>query len=118
MLIFRPLILAIVFLLLAAQVPEEGHIIDMDGESFAPSNPHEKAEWTFARFRYDLGYEFGRYGFQRWAADWPKADRQFILGVRRLSRVQTRSTETVVDADSDDLYNWPWIYVEDPGAWN
>lgn len=118
MLIFRPLILAIVFLLLAAQVPEEGQIIDMDGESFAPSNPNEKTEWTFARFRYDLGFQFGRYGFQRWAADWPKADRQFILGVRRLSRVQTRSTEQVVDANSDELYNWPWIYVEDPGAWS
>jgi len=114
---FRPLILLAAFLVLAAQAPQQGTIY-MDGESFAPADPREKTEWTFARFHYDLGYEFGRYGFQRWAADWPKADRQFILGVRRLSRVQTRSTEQVVDANSDEIYNWPWIYVEDPGAWS
>jgi hypothetical protein len=102
--------------LLAAQVPQQG-FIEMDGQSFAPADPREKAEWTFARFRYDLGYQYGRFGFQRWAADWPKADRQFILGVRRLTRLQTRSTEQVVDANSDDLYNWPWIYIEDAGGW-
>ena len=109
------IVLAAIFLL-AAQVPQQG-IIDMDGQSFAPADPREKAEWTFARFRYDLGEQYGRFGFQRWAADYPKADRQFILGVRRLTRVQSRSTEQVVDADSDDLYNWPWIYIEDAGGW-
>ena len=104
----------------AAQIQnyESGGIIDMDGERFAPENPIEKAEWTFARFHYDLGEEFGFYRFQRWAADWPKADRQFILGVKRLTLIQSRSTEHVVDANGDDLFNYPWIYIEDAGAWN
>ena len=104
----------------AAQIQnyESGGIIDMDGERFAPENPIEKAEWTFARFHYDLGEEFGFYRFQRWAADWPKADRQFILGVKRLTLIQSRSTEHVVDANSDNLYDYPWIYIEDAGAWN
>ena len=26
--------------------------------------------------------------------------------------------EQVVDADSDEIFNWPWIYVEDPGWWD
>jgi hypothetical protein len=104
-------------LLLFAAKPFQEGIIDMDGESFPPANPHELAEWTFARFHYDLGDEFEHFRFQRWAADYPKADRQFVMGVRRLTRIQTRSTEQVIDAKSDDLYNWPWIYVEDPGAW-
>jgi len=95
-----------------------GHgIIDMDGESFAPENPNEHAEWTFARFHYDLGDEFGYYGFQRWAADYPKADRQFIMAVKRLSRIDARSTEHIVDANSDAIFNYPWVYVEDPGGW-
>ncbi len=94
-----------------------GGIIDMDGESFPPENPGEKAEWTFARFHYDLGEEFGSYRFQRWAADYPKADRQFIRGVKRLTRIDARSTEHIVDANSDELFNYPWIYAEDPGAW-
>jgi len=116
---FRLIILAAAFLLLAAQMPQQQGVIEMDGQTFSPPDPREKAEYTFARFRYDLSDEFGygRYGFQRWAADWPKADRQFIRGVRRLTRVETRSTEQIVDANSDDLFNWPWIYIEDAGGW-
>lgn len=112
--------LAAVFLL-AIPVPQQGvdqnGMIEMDGQFFAPADPREKAEWTFARLEYNLGYQYGRFGFRRWAADWPKADRQFIRGVRRLTRIEARSTETIVDLDSDDLYNWPWIYVEDAGGW-
>jgi hypothetical protein len=105
--------------LLAAQFQRysEGGIIVMDGRAFAPENPKEKAEWTFARFRYDLGEDFGFYRFQRWAADYPKSERQFIPGVTRLTRVQARSTEHVVDANSEEIFNYPWIYIEDPGAW-
>jgi hypothetical protein len=113
---FRPFIFLAALLLLAAPAPQQGYI-EMDGQSFPPADPREKAEWTFARFQYDLGYQYGRFGFERWAADYPKADRQFIRGVRRLTRVQSRSTEQVVDADSDELYNWPWIYIEDAGGW-
>lgn len=113
---FRSLILLPAFLLIAAQAPQQG-VIYMDGQSFPPADPREKAEWTFARVRYDLGYRWESFGFQRWAADYPKADRQFIRGVRRLSRVQTRSTEQVVDLDSDELYEWPWVYIEDAGGW-
>jgi hypothetical protein len=105
-------------LLLTAQSHQEsGGIIDMDGESFAPENPNEKAEWTFTRFHYDLDYQFGRFRFQRWAADYPKSDRQFTVGVTRLTLLQARSKEHVVDAKNDDLYDWPWLYVEDAGAW-
>jgi uncharacterized protein DUF4159 len=75
-------------------------------------------EWTFARFHYDLNEQWGGFrGFQRWAADYPKADRQFVRGVRRLTRIEARPIEQVVDANSDDLYNWPWVYVEDGGGW-
>ncbi len=74
-------------------------------------------EWTFARFHYDLNSEWGFRKFQRWAADYPKADRQFVRGVRRLTRLQARPMEEVVDANSDDIFNWPWTYVEDAGGW-
>jgi len=102
--------------LFAAQLSDPSGIIDMDGQRFPPADPRERAEFTFARCHYDLGSEFiGR--FQRWAADYPKADRQFIRGVRRLTRIDGRSTETVLDAKTDDLYDWPWLYTEDAGAW-
>ena len=83
-----------------------------------PTNANQPAEWIFARYHYDSGGQFGFGGFRRWAADYPKSDRQFIEAVRRLTRVDTRSVEQVVDANTDDIYNWPWIFVEDAGAWS
>jgi len=116
---FLPLVLLAVPLLLAAQAFQESNgIIDMDGERFPPENPREKAEWTFVRFHYDLNSQFGRFRFQRWAADYPKSDRQFVVGVRRLTRLHARSTEHLIDSKSDELYDWPWLYVEDAGAWH
>ena len=97
----------------------QGRIFEADeGPAMVPGGD-QKAEWTFARFHYTMGNGFGGFrGFQRWAADYPKSDRQFEQGVRRLTRLHTRPLEQVVDATNDDLYNWPWIYVEDGGAWN
>jgi hypothetical protein len=116
---FASLALLLLPLLVIAQgyYPGAGQIIDMDGESFPPENPAEKAEWTFARFHYNLDNQFGRFRFQRWAADYPKSDRQFVTGVKRLTRIDARSKEHVVDANTDDIYDWPWLYVEDAGAW-
>ena len=54
-----------------------------------------------------------------WGTDFPKADRQFVQGVRRLTRIHTRSAEQVIDLeDGDDLYYWPWLYAVEVGQWN
>jgi hypothetical protein len=88
-------------------------------ETALPSDANEKTEWAFARLRY-IGY--GRRGsgqlfYRSWGTDSPKADRQFVAGVRRLTRVHTRSVEEVVNLDSDEIYNWPWIYAVEVGHW-
>jgi hypothetical protein len=76
----------------------------------------EKSEFAFARLRYtDLGGR-GFFGRGWWATDYPKADRQFVMGLRRLTRIETRPVEQVVDAGSDEMYDWPWIYVEQAGG--
>jgi hypothetical protein len=97
----------------------QGRVFESDETPSLPSDASEKTEWTFARFHYRSGNGFGGFrGFQLWAADYPKADRQFVQGVRRLTRLHTRSIEQVVDADTDELYNWPWIYMEHGAGWN
>ena len=53
-----------------------------------------------------------------WTVDYPKADRQFLQGVRRLTRIHSKSMEQVVDLVSDDIYNYPWVYVVEPGHWD
>src|SRR6267154_6891355 len=90
-----------------------------DGTPPLPVDPHEKAEWAFARFHFpSTGYTYGDFrGFQLWAADYPKADRQFMRGLRRLTRLNARAMEQIVDADSDELFNWPWIYMEHGNGW-
>jgi hypothetical protein len=96
---------------------QRGGYIEMDGESFPPDGT-EKVEWIFSRFHYSASNQFDYFGvFHRWAADYPKSDRQFLMGVRRLTRIDTRPTGQVLDADSRELLNYPWLYVEDAGRW-
>jgi Domain of unknown function (DUF4159) len=104
----------------ASLLAYQGRMFEGEEESPLPAvDPHEKAEWTFARFHFPTGRQLGRFrGFRLWAADYPKADRQFVMGVRRLTRLDARAMEHVVDADSDDLFNWPWIYMEHGAGWS
>ncbi|MFB3828625.1 MAG: DUF4159 domain-containing protein [Bryobacteraceae bacterium] len=83
-----------------------------------PPDANEKTEWAFARLRYPSGQWGWGYGRGSWTTDYPKADRQFVQGVRRLTRLHTRSVEQVVDLDSDEIYNWPWVYAVEVGHWN
>lgn len=92
---------------------------DEDTAPPLPADAHENAEWTFARYHFRSNSDSGGYRrFHLWAADYPKADRQFTMGVRRLTRLHARGIEQVVDADSDELFNWPWIYMEHGNGWN
>ena len=85
-------------------------------EAPMPADAGEKTEYAFARLRYpSYGGGFRRGG--SWATDYPKADRQFVQGVRRLTRIHARSVEQVVDLDSDEIYNYPWIYITEVGRW-
>jgi hypothetical protein len=84
-------------------------------EAAPPPGGKEKTEWAFARLHWygTSGYHF----YDWWAMDYPKADRQFTQGVQRLTRVHARSMEQVVDINSDEVFDWPWIYVELAGRW-
>ncbi|MSV34711.1 MAG: DUF4159 domain-containing protein [Bryobacterales bacterium] len=88
-----------------------------------PADANRPAEWTRARLRYPdiTGYPrnsmYGAFpGY--WTMDYPRSDRHLLTGVRRLTRIDTRSVEQVVDLDgSDDIYNWPTIYGVEVGHW-
>jgi len=94
--------------------------------SVPPENPNEKAEFGFARLNYSFGGfpgdGYGRSrgrGFSgRWSMDYPKSDYQFVQGVNRLTRLQSRTSSHIVDLESDEVCNWPWMFVEDAAAWN
>jgi len=80
----------------------------------------EKAEYYWSRLRYTPNRSYGGYGYYgrgAWSQDYPKADRQFLIALTRLTRIQTRSTEQVVDLDSDEIYNYPWVYAVQVQSW-
>ena len=70
---------------------------DDDSPAPLPLDAAEKTEWAFARLIYPSGRFYGLRGY--WSIDAPKADRQFSLGVRRL----TRSNKEFVSMDNDEI---------------
>ena len=61
---------------------------------------------------------YGGYGWATWSRDYPKADRQVLMAMKRLTRIETRPTEQVVTLDSDDIFNYPWIYAVQVQTWS
>jgi len=85
-----------------------------------PADYQQKTEWTRARLRYPSVYGSGGWRGEdlNWTIDYPRSDRHLLEGVRRLTRINTRSVEQVVDLDgSDDIYNWPMLYAVEVGHW-
>lgn len=123
---FRIAILAVFFCcgfsaLLAFQAKFKEYSGEEDNPMAVPKDAFEKTEWTFARLRYPSG-RYAGYSGERgsWPIDFPKADRQFLQGVRRLTRLHTRSTEQVIDLinDPQEIFNWPWVYAVEVGHWD
>jgi Domain of unknown function (DUF4159) len=90
-----------------------------------PLSAHEKAEFSWSRLSYTPAMGSGGYGgyggFGRgggvWSRDYPKADRQFLIALNRLTRINGRSTEQVVSLDNDDIFNYPFVYAVMVHTW-
>src|SRR5579864_7501685 len=86
-----------------------------------PPDWQQTTEWTRARLRYPsfLAPHGIPDGNRRWTIDYPRSDRHLLAGIRRLTRIDTRSVEQIVDLDGeDDIYNWPSLYAVEVGYWN
>src|SRR5688572_15663556 len=66
-----------------------------------PPDAWEKTEFAFARLRFRSNRD-GYYYRARWGTDANKSERQFIQGLRRLTRIHARSVEQIIDIDSDE----------------
>src|SRR5688572_4795348 len=90
-----------------------------------PPDAEVKAEFTFARLRYrSYGSGGGGFGGRRfgrsdrsWGIDANRADRLFSIAMRRLTRVNTKSVEEVIDIDEGPMYDYPWLYAVEVGRW-
>ena len=79
------------------------------GDSYGDAGGPQTAEFGWSRLRYNSSYAggggfgggFGGFRYGVWSQDYPKADRQFLTALRRLTRINAKPTEQVVDLDSD-----------------
>ncbi len=82
----------------------------------------QEAEFAFTRLRFPTRGGYGGFGSFRanggWSEDYPKADRLFVEGVVRLTRLNARLYQEVADPNSDDLYDWPWLYAVNVANWD
>ena len=80
-----------------------------------PEEPDD-SEFTFVRAVYTgLGpWDY----FKAWYTDWPKSDRQFILGVRRLTNIRISEQTRTLELTDPDLFRYPFLYSVECGHWN
>ncbi len=98
-----------------------------------PPDYEEQTEFIFARLMYpshpyglfsrsrgyaEIADRDWRQGGMSWTQDYPRADRNFALAMRRLTRVHTRSAEQPVNPDDEfDIFNYPFIAAGEMGDW-
>jgi Domain of unknown function (DUF4159) len=82
-----------------------------------PPDAYVEAEFAIGRLRFRSPTDRRRGRGTRWGTDANKGDRIFSAMLRRLTRINVRSVEQIVDVDSDELYNWPWLFAVAVGDW-
>ena len=76
----------------------------------------EPSEFYFTRLRYN---SFGYRGFRgTWSQDFPRADDDCLVVIRRLTRINAPAPLNVVDLDSDRIFEYPWVYAVGVNTWS
>ena len=84
------------------------------GAKHGGSAPVEN-EFTFVRCVYT---GLGPWGYYKsWYTDWPKADRQFLLGVKRLTNIRAALQEKTMALTDPELFSYPFVYSVEVGHW-
>src|SRR3974377_565925 len=81
--------------------------------------PNVPSEFYWSRLQYTSTYgNRGFFGFGgNWSRDFPKADNDCLIALRRLTRINSPSPLNVADLDSDHIFDYPWIYAVDVNTW-
>ena len=82
-----------------------------------PPDGDKPAEFYFARLAYSDPYGPRIEGDRPWMIDSPAAERHFLQGLKRLSNIDSRSQEVYVHGTSEELFDYPWVYIVEPGHW-
>jgi len=75
-------------------------------------HPGRPREFYFTRMAY-TGYGFRN--FRSWQVDFPKADRQFLIGLRRLTNLDAYEAENPIQLTDPGLGRYPFLYAVEVG---
>ena len=81
-----------------------------------PPDAGRNGEFALGRLRYRSPLDRGR-SYARWGIDANKGDRLFIGILHRLTRIDVKPIETIVDIDRDEVFNLPWLFAVSVGDW-
>jgi hypothetical protein len=81
-----------------------------------PPDAGHKGEFRLGRLRYRSPLDGGRF-YSRWGIDANKGDRLFIGILRRLTRIDAQPIETIIDIDSDEIFDHPFLFAVSVGDW-
>ena len=59
---------------------------------------------------------YGRRGRGAWDTDYPKADRQFLYGLQRITNIDAYGNENAVLLTDPDLRKYPFLYMLEVGS--
>jgi Domain of unknown function (DUF4159) len=81
-----------------------------------PPDAGRKGEFALGRLRYRSPLDRGRF-YSRWGIDANKGDRLFIGILQRLTRIDVQPIETIIDIDSDEIFDLPFLFAVSVGDW-
>ena len=81
-----------------------------------PPNATRKGEFALGRLRYYSPMDGGR-RYSRWGIDANKGDRLFIDLMSRLTRLDAGPIETIVELDSEEIFEHPFTLAISVGDW-
>jgi hypothetical protein len=89
-------------------------------QPYDESDSDSPSEFYFTRLQYNTGYG-GGFGYRRfgggWAQDFPRADHDCLIALRRLTRIYSPSPLNVVGVGEDKMWDFPWIYAVGVSTW-
>src|SRR5690242_10098391 len=106
--------LPLVFLLASGLLTLQLAAFQRFGRYFS-DGPNVPSEFYWTRLMYTSAGGSGGFRFfgGGWSRDYPKADNDCLIALRRLTRINSPSPLNVADTDSDHLFDYPWIYAVD-----
>jgi hypothetical protein len=70
----------------------------------------KKDAFTFVRVRYSSPWRR-----HNWITDFPDSDLNFSFRLQQMTSLKVDPDARVIDLDDPDLYDFPWIYIVEPG---